>query len=378
MEMTIQEGVAGIDPEQWDRLDHSPSPFLEHAFLHALETSGSVGDGTGWKPLFVTLVHDGELLGAVPAYIKSHSYGEYIFDWAWANGSQRSGLPYYPKLVVAVPFTPAAGRRILLAPGQGRETALALSRAVRELARDVGLSSVHWLFCTREEQELLASDRWMARLTMQYHWFNRGWSTFDDFLGALRGKRRRELRRERRKVADAGIAVRMLSGSEMTSEHWSAMQRFYRDTTGRKWGSAYLEPAFFSTVGRTMPHRVRFAAAEKDGRLIAGALNFERDDAMFGRYWGCDEGHAALHFETCYYAAIEHSIDAGLSRYEAGAQGGHKIPRGFLPAPTYSAHWLAHPGLGRAVGGFVEQERRETEHAMAMLARRSPFADPRR
>jgi predicted N-acyltransferase len=376
MEMTIQPGVGDIDPEQWDRLDHSPSPFLEHAFLHALETSGSVGEGTGWKPLFVTLVHDGELLGAVPAYIKGHSYGDYIFDCAWPNGAQRSGLQYYPKLVVAVPFTPATGRRILLAPGQGEETALLLTRAVRDVARDLGLSSVHWLFCTEQEQALLVGDGWLPRLTMQYHWLNRGWGTFDDFLGAMRGKRRRELRRERRQVADAGITVRMIPGAEMTSEHWDAMQRFYRDTTSRKWGSAYLEPSFFRQVGQTMPHRVQFAAAERDGEVIAGALNFQRDDAMFGRYWGCDEGHAALHFECCYYAAIEYSIDHGLARYEAGAQGGHKIPRGFLPAATYSAHWLAHDGLGRAIAGFVEDERQETENAMRMLAQRSPFATP--
>jgi predicted N-acyltransferase len=371
--MTIEQGVGGIDPEQWDRLDHSPSPFLEHAFLHALEISGSVGPGTGWKPLFVVLRHDRELLGAVPAYIKSHSYGEYIFDWGWADGSRRSGVPYYPKLVVAVPFTPAAGKRILLAPGQGRETALMLSRAVRELARDAGMSSVHWLFCTEDEQALLAGDGWLPRMTMQYHWLNRGWSTFDDFLGAMRGKRRRELRRERRQVRDAGIDVRMLTGDEMTDAHWDAMQRFYRDTTGRKWGTAYLEPSFFRLVGESMPHRVRFVAAERDGELIAGALNFQRDDAMFGRYWGCAEAHVALHFECCFYAAIEHCIAGGLVRYEAGAQGEHKIRRGFLPAPTYSAHWLAHSGLHAAVGDFVEHERRETEHAMRMLARRSPF-----
>ena len=222
----------------------------------------------------------------------------------------------------------------------------------------------------------MAGDGWLPRLTMQYHWLNRGWGTFDDFLGAMRGKRRRELRRERRQVADAGITVRMIPGAEMTSEHWDAMQRFYRDTTSRKWGSAYLEPSFFRQVGQTMPHRVQFAAAERDGEVIAGALNFQRDDAMFGRYWGCDEGHAALHFECCYYAAIEHSIDHGLTRYEAGAQGGHKIPRGFLPAATYSAHWLAHDGLGRAIAGFVEDERQETENAMRMLAQRSPFATP--
>ena len=209
---------------------------------------------------------------------------------------------------------------------------------------------------------------------MQYHWLNQGWPTFDAFLGALKGKRRRELRRERRQVKDAGIEVRMLTGDEMVAGDWAAMERFYRDTTARKWGSAYLEPGFFRAAGEAMPHRVRFAAAKRDGELIAGALGFQRDGALFGRYWGCDQGHASLHFECCYYAAIEHCIEHGLTRYEAGAQGGHKIPRGFLPSPTYSAHWLRHSGLHDAVEGFVRAEAIETERAMAALADRSPFA----
>lgn len=373
MRLSMVEGVTGVDPAAWDRLDTGPSPFCEHAFLAALERSGSVGPGTGWQPLFVTAWEGDELVGAVPTYLKGHSYGEYIFDWSWAEAAQRGGLPYYPKLVVAVPFTPATGRRILLAPGAGDDVAAALASAVRDAAVQVGASSVHWLFVTGQERDLLERVGYLPRLTLQYHWRNQGWTSFDEYLAAMRSKRRREVRRERRVVQDQGLEVRMLPGEELGDEHWRAIVRFYEDTSSRKWGQAYLRAGFFDEIRRTFSHRVRFAAGFAGDDLVAGALSFERDQGLYGRYWGCDSRFPQLHFETCFYAPIDYCVSNGIQLYEAGAQGEHKIPRGFLPTAVHSAHWFEHRGLHEAVAAFVASEAKHNEQLIEALAARSPF-----
>lgn len=371
--LTVADSYADIDPAAWDRLQTGPSPFCEHAFLAALERSGSVGPGTGWTPLPV-LVHDGdELVGAAPAWLKQHSMGEYIFDHAWAEGAGRAGLRYYPKLVVAAPFTPATGRRLLLAPGAGDDVARALATGLVDVADQLGLSGVHWLFVTEEERDLLAGLGLLPRLTLQYHWRNQGWADFEGFLGALQGKRRREIRRERRCVRDAGVDVAVLTGAQMDDRQWGSVDRFYRSTSARKWGEPYLTPTFFEELRRTFAHRVRFIAAERDGELVAGALAFQRDGALYGRYWGCDERLPQLHFETCFYRGIEHCIAQGLDLFEAGAQGPHKLPRGFLPTAIHSVHHLAHPGLRGAVQRFVEEERGYNERAIEQLLLRSPY-----
>jgi uncharacterized protein len=322
---------------------------------------------------------DGAIVGAVAAYVKSHSYGEYIFDHAWAEGAARAGMNYYPKLVVMPPFTPATGTRLLTAPGE-EDVAEALAVAVREAASQLGLSGVHWLFTTPDEQALLEAAGYARRVTVQYHWRNLGdWDDFEGFLGAMSSKRRREIRRERRKVAEQDVSVEMLSGSEMGDVHWEGLKRFYYDTGRRKWGQPYLTPGFFGAIREAWPEAVQFASATHDGRLLAGALNFHRpgSDAMFGRYWGCDEQRPQLHFETCYYAAIDYCLKNGLRLYEAGAQGDHKIARGFLPVPIRSAHWIADPRLDRGVRHFLAEECAHNDTMIAMLReRRSPFKAP--
>ena len=378
MKIRIVGGAAEVPAEAWNALDHGRSPFVAHAFLKALEDSACVGPGTGWQPLFLLAERDGLLVGAAPAYVKSHSYGEYIFDWAWAEGAGRAGIAYYPKLVLMPPFTPATGRRILLAPGED-EAASALMLAAREAAAQLGLSSVHWLFTTRGEQAGLEEAGYHRRISVQYHWRNLGdWADFDGFLAAMKSKRRREIRRERRSVAAQDVHVAMLSGAEMSDAHWAGVKRFYYDTGRRKWGQPYLTPPFFDRIRATFAESVRFAAATHEGELLAGALNFHRpgSDAMFGRYWGCDEQRPQLHFETCYYAAIDHCLQQGLRLYEAGAQGEHKIARGFLPEPIRSAHWIADPRLGQAVQHFLQGECEHNEAMIrALTGRKSPFRD---
>lgn len=372
MRVAIADGVSSIDPAAWDRLHTAPSPFCEHAFLKALESSGSVGPGTGWVPLFPTIWEGDELVGAAPAYVKEHSYGEYIFDWSWADASQRAGLPYYPKLVVAVPFTPATGRRLLTAPGASDEVPRLLARTLRDVAGSINASSVHWLFVLEEEQALLAEEGFTPRITLQYHWRNRGWSSFEEFLGSMKSKRRREIRRERRKVE--AVDVRVVAGPDMTDLEWASVDRFYRATAARKWGQPYLEPSFFEAIRQTFPHRVSFTVAYNEGELVAGALGFRRDEALYGRYWGCHERMKQLHFETCFYAPIEHCIEQGILLYEAGAQGEHKIARGFEPSAVRSSHWMAHAGLRGAVDDFLAHERRGSEAAIERLTEHLPYA----
>jgi predicted N-acyltransferase len=311
----------------------------------------------------------------VPLYLKDHSYGEYIFDWGWAQAAHSAGLDYYPKVVSAVPFTPVTGRRLLV---QGNATAGpvvdALVAGVRAVAQRSGASSIHWLFCTAAEQRALARDHGFSpRLTHQYHWHNRGWRDFDDYLAAFRSSARKNVRRERERVRRSGIEVVVRSGDALVEREWEALWRFYRDTTSRKWGQAYLNQGFFETARQTLARRAIATLAYAGERPLAGTLGFHKGDHLYGRYWGCLEQVDGLHFELCYYRPIELCIERGWTRFEAGAQGEHKIKRGLLPVPTHSAHWLRHAPLARAIDRFLERESMMVQYEITELARQGPF-----
>ena len=366
--------IAEVDRAAWDRLDHGPSPFLRHGFLTALEASGSIGRRSGWRPVYLLAEAGGALVGAVAAFIKAHSYGEYIFDWAWAGAAERAGLDYYPKLVVAAPITPATGRRILIAPGADRPAVTrALAAAVRAVADDAGCSSIHWLFCTEDEQAALAGLGFAPRASFQYHWHNRGYRTFDDFLAALASRKRKQLRKERARVHAAIDGLTWIPGGELTTAQLDRVDRWYRTTVEEHGGHDYLRPGFFHRVAAELPDLTWVAEVAVGGRPAAGALFFETPHGLYGRYWGSDVELDCLHFETAYYAGIERCIARGLPLFEAGAQGDHKLVRGFAPSPTYSAHWLRHPGLAEAIGDFLAREQRAVAQRMAELAAYGPY-----
>jgi predicted N-acyltransferase len=363
--------IEEVDRAAWDRLDHGPSPFLRWGFLKALEESGSIGKRTGWSPVYL-LAERGGLVGAVAAFVKTHSYGEYIFDWGWASAAQRAGLRYYPKLVIAAPATPATGTRILLAPGAGPEVGAALIAAVRELADDSDCSSIHWLFCTADEQAALVEHGHFARATYQFHWHNRDYRTFDDFLAQLKSRKRKQLRKERSRAL---AAIERLTWVDVpTNAQLDDLDRFYRITTDNHGGRDYLRPGFFHALAKHLPEAMRMVeVVGKDGRRIAGALFFETPQALYGRYWGADTHVDLLHFETAYYAGIERAITRSLPLFEAGAQGEHKLLRGFEPSPTYSAHWIRHPGLAAAVEDYCLREREQMEAELAELTKYGPY-----
>ena len=371
--LTLHSAIAEIAPDAWDACAGEGNPFVSHAFLSALEDSGSAGPRTGWLPRHAALRDAaGGLLAVAPMYAKSHSYGEYVFDHGWANALERAGGDYYPKLQVAVPFSPVPGPRLLVRPGTGVPHAT-LAGALAQACRELGLSSVHVTFCTEPEWQALGQGGWLQRLGMQFHWENEGYASFEDFLGALASRKRKVLRRERRDANAAGLTFQALSGTDLRERHWDAFYRFYTSTVDRKWGSAYLTRRFFSLLGERLGDRVVLMLAENAGKPVAGALNLAGAEALYGRNWGCTGDWPFLHFELCYYRAIDWAIAHGLKRVEAGAQGRHKIQRGYLPKPTYSAHWIAHAGLRRAVADFLVEERREITAEMDALAADSPF-----
>ncbi len=374
--LTVQlvERIGDIPAADWDSLAGPDNPFVSHAFLRILEESGSVGPKTGWEPRHLTARDPaGRLVGAVPLYLKGHSYGEYVFDHAWANAWERAGGSYYPKLQAAVPFTPVTGPRLLTAPDSPPGTAEAMVGALRSIAADNGLSSVHVTFPTEAEYALFGRLGWLQRIGTQFHWENRGYAGFDDFLAAFSSRKRKAVKKERREVAESGVELLTLSGADLKPEHWDAFHRFYTATSDRKWGWAYLTEAFFHRLGETMPERVVLVMARDGGRWVAGALNLLGTDTLYGRNWGCVGDYRFLHFEACYYRAIDFAIERGLKRVEAGAQGEHKIQRGYLPVPTYSAHWIPNPGFRRAVADFLEREREAMAEEMRLLAEESPF-----
>jgi len=375
IEIQVISSMKEVQPDRWDALVQPDDPFTEHAFLHALEASGSVGPGTGWQPVHL-LARQGEaLVGAAPLYLKHHSYGEYIFDWGWAEAAQRAGVAYYPKLTSAVPFTPVTGRRLLTGPGPLNEpVCTALISGMRAVAKTTKAQSIHLLFTTEEEHALLVSDPdLIGRVTHQFHWHNADYTDWEDWLGHFRSRRRKEVRRERRQASESGARIRVLPGHALAAEDWAALDRFYRDTVQRKWAQAYLSPDFFSHAREHLGHRTLIFLADEQGTPVAGALAFQRGRHLFGRYWGCAPGWERLHFELCYHRPIDYCIEHGLSRFEAGAQGIHKIQRGLMPAHTWSLHQVAHPGLARAVREAMVHEGARIQEEMTLLKRHGPF-----
>jgi len=353
----------------------SRNPFISHDFLSCLEASKSATARTGWQPHHVLVENaDGRLVAAAPCYLKSHSRGEYVFDHGWADAYERAGGCYYPKLQISVPFTPATGRRLLIAPGAAAEDARsALVQGLIELCRLRGASSVHVTFMTEPEWRFLGGCGFLQRTDQQFHWENAGYSTFDDFLGALAARKRKAIRRERRDAVESGIEIHCLSGSDLTEAVWDAFFAFYMETGSRKWGRPYLTREFFSLVGQRMGAQILLVMAKRAGRWIAGAINFIGSDTLFGRHWGAIEHHPFLHFELCYYQAIDYAIKHKLGRVEAGAQGEHKLSRGYLPTTTYSAHYIDDPALRRAIADYLVRERAYVEAAGEEFSSAGPF-----
>jgi len=369
------DGMTAVAPDVWDALANPPggrvNPFVSHAFLLALEESGSATARTGWQPAHVLVEQAGKTIAAAPMYVKNHSYGEYVFDQGWAEAFERAGGAYYPKLQVAVPFTPATGPRLLTGGDvEARET---LAQAFMTLAERLQVSSLHVTFATQDEAEALALLGFLPRHDQQFHWHNANYRDFADFLAALSSMKRKNLRRERAQAVQAGIEIERLTGAGITEAHWDAFFAFYMDTGSRKWGQPYLTRLFFSLVGERMADQVLLVMAKREGRYIAGALNFIGSDTLYGRNWGAIEHHPFLHFELCYYQAIEFAIERGLAVVEAGAQGAHKLARGYLPARTHSAHWIAHKGLRDAVARYLKEERRAVGEDIEALAEHTPF-----
>lgn len=371
----VFNAIGDIDAARWDACAGSANPFVSHTFLSILEQSGSVGAKTGWRPCHLAVVSaDAQIIACTPLYLKNHSYGEYVFDWGWAEAYERAGGRYYPKLQGAVPFTPVTGPRLLVHPEAPAGTRGQLVEAMLAVAKRLGVSSAHVTFCTADEQAALATAGWLPRVGQQYHWPNRGYDTFDDFLATLASRKRKAIRKERSGVAQTEVTLRTLTGSEIEERHWSAFYRFYLNTVDRKWAHAYLTEAFFHLLGERLGERVVLIVAETaDGTLVGGALNLRGDDALYGRYWGCDEQFRFLHFEACYYRAIDYAIANRLSRVEAGAQGEHKLQRGYLPTETYSAHWIADGGFRSAVDRFLVEERHAVADAIQELDTQSPY-----
>lgn len=366
----IGDGVANLNAAQWDACAGSGNPFVTHAFLEALEVSESATARAGWQPVPIVIENaEGTIAGALPAYLKSHSQGEYVFDHGWADAWHRAGGSYYPKLQIASPFTPVPGPRLLT--GQD-STAFALISAAEAMVQRHGLSSAHATFLDQRDLERFRAAGWLIREGTQFHWANAGYRDFDDFLSALSSRKRKAIRKER-EAAVRGLEVVEIAGDAITESHWDDFWYFYQDTGARKWGRPYLTRSFFSRIGETMADKILLIYALRGGRPIAGALNMIGGDALFGRYWGCREDVPFLHFELCYYRAIDYAIAHGLSRVEAGAQGEHKLARGYAPVSTWSAHFIADPGFRRAVADYLERERAAVEREIEFLGEMTPF-----
>jgi predicted N-acyltransferase len=383
--LRVASRIGDVAAEDWDACASgtatapgaaSPAnPFISHGFLMALEESGSAAAATGWLPHHLLLEDgSGALIGCMPCYLKSHSLGEYVFDHGWADAYERAGGRYYPKLQASIPFTPVTGRRLLTTAGANRaEREAMLLQAAIQVTDRLGLSSLHVTFPTREEWELAGAIGYLKRTDQQFHWRNEGYASFDDFLASLAARKRKVIRKERREALCDGIVIEWVTGGDITEAHLDAFFAFYMDTGSRKWGSPYLTRSCFSLLAATMADRMLLVLAKQSGRYVAGALNFIGADALYGRYWGGIGHHPFLHFEVCYYQAIEFAIARKLARVEAGAQGAHKLARGYLPVETYSAHYIADPGLRRAVADYLKRERPAVSREIALLAGESPY-----
>jgi predicted N-acyltransferase len=381
MHLSIANSIAAVPAVDWDQLAGGTNPFVRHAFLLALEQTGCANTPAGWTPCHL-LVHaqapgEGALIGAAPMYLKSHSYGEYVFDWAWADAYERARLRYYPKLVAAVPFTPATGARLLAAAQDQARIRQFLINGALTLAREAHVSSLHWLFIRPEELEPLVHAGHLRRTGYQFHWHNEGYRSFEQFLMELASSKRKKLKQERRYVREAGIAIEVVVGDMIKPAHWQTFYQFYLSTIRNHGAIPYLKREFFYALGDTMKQDIVLIFARHNGDLIAGALNLRGSDTLYGRYWGANKYVNGLHFEVCYYAAMEYCIEHGLRRFEAGAQGQHKLARGFLPVATYSAHWLKHAQFGRAVEDFLQEEQHGLEYHMDELNEHSPFKSNR-
>lgn len=381
LRVEAHDTIAAIPEADWDRCadpDGTPGgapadPFTTHRFLMALEESGSVGPGTGWQPLPLSVRRGDRLIACAPLYVKQHSQGEYIFDHNFAEAYDRAGGTYYPKLQVAVPFTPVTGRRLLTAPGEDGPGRAALLRAITQLAQDNDLSSAHLTFCTQHEEPAATDHGFLPRLSQQYHWQNQGYTDFDAFLAALSSRKRKAIRKERRTAQAFGGRIETLPGAALRAADWDAMWLFYQNTGARKWGTPYLTRAFFDIAQERLCGDVVMALARDGDAPVAGALNFVGRRRLFGRYWGCLRHHPCLHFELCYYQAIDWAITHGLEAVEAGAQGDHKLARGYLPMPTHSLHYFTQAGFSDAVAQYLDAERHAATDDIALLTRFGPF-----
>jgi predicted N-acyltransferase len=371
-------GIEDVDREMWRTLEPPEFPFFDFEFLHALEHSGSIGRRSGWSPAYLMCKEGGRVLGALCLYLKSDSYGEYIFDWEWARAYQQYGLSYYPKLVAAVPFTPATGPKLLLRPEIDVTTRTRVTNALLDAAEDLGteyrVSSSHALFLPEHELEEFTKRGFAVRHSLQFHWHNRGYETFSDYLGAFSGKRRRQISRERRQLEGDGLEILHLTGDTLLPRHAALMHRFYLSTLDGKWAVPYLNRAFFDEIFETMKDRTLLVLANDGAGLpVAGALYFLKDSSLFGRYWGTVQQRRNLHFELCYYQGIDFAIERGFKLFEAGAQGEHKLARGFLPSLTYSAHKIRDPVFGRAIGEYIESEKEILAYSMKEYASHDPY-----
>lgn len=380
IEVDVLRSIGEIEAGVWDACacpeaatGRPLDPFTTHRFLKSLEVSGSVGGNTGWSPIHLVARDNGHEFAVMPLYAKYDSMGEYIFDYGWADAFQRAGGQYYPKLQCSVPFTPATGRRFLARPGYQEKGIGALAQAAIRLLSSNGLSSLHVTFCTEKEAGTGERMGFLRRVGEQFHWHNPGYRNFDEFLADLAGKKRKNIRRERRRASEFGGTILLLTGNRIEREHWEAFWRFYQDTGSRKWGVPYLTRQFFDEIHHNLREDTLLVMCERNGRYVAGALNFIGRETLYGRYWGCVEYHSCLHFEACYYQAIEFAIAEGLKKVEAGAQGPHKLARGYMPTAVHSLHWIADRNFRRAVEQYLEAETAEVCREIDLLSAAGPF-----
>lgn len=375
MQVRIHDGLDMVSASEWNLLSGDDDTFLSYEFLAALERQGCLGKTLGWHPRHITVSDaQGTLVGAMPMYVKTNSYGEFVFDWSWASAYERYGVNYYPKLVISVPYTPIVGPRLLVHPtADSRYIKGLLIEQALAFTREAGFSSVHWLFTGRDDTRQLQAHDLMLRLGVQYHWHNNGYTDFDHFLAGFQARKRKKVKRERQRVADQDLRLRIVHGSEADNGLWRTVHRFYVDTFDRKWGFPTLSLGFFREIGRTMGDRVVLVLAEREHRVVACAVNFRGSDALYGRFWGCEQTYHSLHFEACYYQGIDYCIKHGLQRFEPGAQGEHKIGRGFLPTRTWSAHWIADSRFRTPLADFCRREQEAMEREYASLWTLSPY-----
>jgi predicted N-acyltransferase len=374
MDLQVLTAIDAIDRDDWNAVSGTDYPFLRHEFLAALEHNRCVGPRWGWLPRHLAAFEHGRLVAAIPLYIKDNSYGEFVFDWSWADAYQRAGLAYYPKAVVAVPYTPATGPRILTAPDADRDAvAGSLIDLSKEWAKQEQLSSLHWLFTDPDDTRRLEEQGLSLRMGCQFHWHNRAYRDFEDYLDCFNSRKRKKVRRERRYVEQAGIDIRIVHGNEASDTELAVMHELYRSTFDRKWGHATLNAGFFRDIAASMGDQLVLVIAGKHGRIVAGAICLRSGDTLYGRHWGCYEDYHSLHFETCFYQGIDYCINNGLRCFEPGAQGEHKISRGFLPTATWSAHWIAHDGFRDTINRFLRHETGAMREYMEELSERSPF-----